>query len=330
MALVLTIVVSAAILEVGLRRLPRARPTGPAQTATRLLLALGVGLMFYPLLAGHFLGQIQVFLNAVLAVAVLFYLLGWRSLAGACFGAYCLVKPQYAVVLLWALMRRQREFALGLLGVLLAGLAVSLIRFGLYDHLQYLKVVWELSRVGEAFWLNQSVNGLVNRLLENGSVLPHPLAHSVLPPHHPVVYALTTASSIAILALALWPRRGRYRADGGELDLMVMLVATTIASPIAWNHHYGVFLPIFAAGLPWIIHLRPLGYATAPIFVLGHFAIANHLVHPPLIFTNPLLGLAASHVLFGGLIFFSLLLALQTRGWRPTTGERPRSVGFAA
>jgi len=317
-AVALTVFASVLILERGLRRSTSDRPAPPAQMAASFGLSLAVGLTFYPLLVGYFIGQIQVFLNALLAAALLSHMMGRPALAGVCFGLCCLVKPQYALVLLWSVLRRQWRFTAGLAGVLIPGLAISITRFGLADHLRYLDVVRELSRVGEAFWFNQSVNGLLNRLLENGSaLLANPRVPSEFPPYHPVVYALTVLSSVAILALALWPRRdaGRAAVGGSVLDLMVMLVAITMASPIAWNHHYGMLLPIFAAVLPGLLYGRPLGRLTVPLLAFSYFATANLLVLPEVIFRNRWVGVAGSHLFFGSLILFGLLLALRAAPW---------------
>lgn len=314
----LTVVTTTILLELGVRRLSPNQPTPPARVAITIGLSLAMGLMYYPLLVGYFIGQIQVFLNALLALAVLLSLLGRPALAGMCFGACCLVKPQYGMVLLWSMIRRQSRFTLGLLAILVPGLAISIARFGLADHLRYLDVVRELSRVGETFWFNQSVNGLLNRLLQNGSpLLASPRVPSELPPFHSLVYALTILSSVVLLAIAVWPLRGPRRPGGHSVDMMVMLAAVTMASPIAWNHHYGAFLPIFAATLPAMLYARPVGQATMPLFAVAYIAMANLLVWPPLIFRNPWLGLAGSHVLFGGVVLFSLLLALRAAELRP-------------
>lgn len=310
----LTVLASALILELGLRRLTRDRPAPPVQVAGSIVLSLGLGFTFYPLLFAHDLGQIQVFLNALLALAVVFSVLGWPTLAGMCFGACCLVKPQYGVVLLWSLVRRQWRFTAGLAGVLLPGLAISIARFGLADHLRYLDVVRELSRVGETLWFNQSVNGLVNRLLENGSALRMPSAY---PPYHPVVYALTVVTSVGILALALWTRQRDRSANGGPIDLVVMLAAATIASPIAWIHHYGAFLPIFAVVMLALLNARPLGRVTIPLLALSYVGMANLLVWPEVVFRNRWLGLVGSHLFFSSVILFGLLLVLRPKGAQP-------------
>jgi alpha-1,2-mannosyltransferase len=311
-AALLTALASAAILEVSLARLGAGRLERPSGKAIRIALAVLVGLTFYPLARAYRLGQIQVFLDALVALGLLCHLLGRPALGGALLGACCLVKPQYTVLLLWGAMRRQWRFTLGYAAVLVSGMIASIARFGLHDHLRYLEVLRAIARQGEVYWPNQSVNGLVNRLLENGD--PVEWSATAFAPFHPAIYAITLISSIAILALALVPWGARRRPFDGTIDLMAVLAASTMASPVAWEHHYGVFLPIFAALLPIAIHSRPLGRMTAPAFAASYLAMANVFNRPDLIFRNRWLGLAGSHLFFGALIVFGLLLAVRAGG----------------
>ena len=313
-AVLATLIASAAILEICLKRSLLRLPAGFGGVAGRVVLSLALGLTYYPLLKGYQLGQIQVFLNAFIAFAILLKLAGREVSSGALFGACCLVKPQYGILLAWSLSRRKWRFLSGFAAVFLAGLAVSLFRFGLDDHLAYLKVLTEISHHGETFWANQSVNGLLNRWLENGS--PTQWSSTAFAPFHPAVYAATVVSSLAILALALLPRVGTLRAETESIDLSIALAAATIASPIAWEHHYGTFLPIFGVAMPWLLHLRPLGRATAPLLAASFVAMAGVAPWPDLLFRNPWTGLAGSHLFFGGLVLFGLLLALRVESSR--------------
>jgi len=314
LAVLLTVILSTIILEICLNRLFPTQNTRSSDMAVRVLFSLVLGLTFYPLLKGYSLGQVQVFLNAFIAFAIFFRLLGWEMLSGAFFGVCCLVKPQYGIILLWSFLRRKWRFLSGFTAIGLAGLAVSVTRFGLQDHLAYLNVLSEISRHGEAYWANQSVNGLLNRWLETGS--PTHFSPTTFPPFHSVVYAATLISSFAILAIALLPRSGKRGAEADSIDLMVAIAAATIASPVAWEHHYGVFLPIFAVAMPGLLYYRPLGRATAPLFTLSYVAIAEVMLRSDLIFRNRWLGLAGSHLFFGGLVLFGLLLALRVEHCR--------------
>ena len=198
------------------------------------------------------------------------------------------------------------------------GTAAALVRFGLADHLQYLEVLRTISRSGEAYYPNQSVNGVMNRVLGNGA----PAEFSPeFAPYHPVVYFTTLVSSLLILALALRPWRLRQTAAGGHVGLLLAVVAATMASPVAWQHHYGALLPVFAAAVPDLIRFRPLGRLTGPLFACSYLAAASTIVDPnPLEFkealARPWVGLVSSHLFFGGLLLFALLLALRSAAER--------------
>jgi hypothetical protein len=315
LSMLLTVLTTAAILEVRTARLEGRE--GPALSDRRIwcgaALSLALGLTFYPLVKGYDLGQIQVFLGCLVAFALLFHVLGRTALAGAFLGACCLIKPQWGVVLVWALVRRQKRFAAAFLMVFLAGTALSLLRYGLADNLRYLDVLRAIGGTGEVFWPNQSVNGLLNRILGNGSPTEWTLNSFAAP--DPFVRIVTLLTSLALLGFALWPQGKTARAGA---DLPLALVAATIASPVAWEHHYGAFLPILAASVPDLARVRPLGRATAPVLAFSYVAMASIFLRPELLFANRAIGLLGSHVFFGGLaLYFSLVALRRTEAQAP-------------
>jgi hypothetical protein len=63
-------------------------------------------------------------------------------------------------------------------------------------------------------------------------------------------------SSILLLGLAiLWKRKQKPT----YIDLSIVILSLTLASPIAWEHHYGVTLFLFASAIPLTLRYRPLG-----------------------------------------------------------------------
>ena len=190
-------------------------------------------------------GQMQTWLNALFAVAVWCWATGRRRTVGVLLALSCAVKPQLGVFLLWGLIRRQWGLvsAFAATGVALLGVSVALYGWG--PHVEYLGMLRFLGERGEAFFPNQSVNGLLNRWLFNGDILSwkQPWVDH-FPPYDARIFWATMASSVVLLALALAPpREGPARA--GLVDFCLMGLAATMASPIAWEHHYGVALPIF-------------------------------------------------------------------------------------
>lgn len=240
-----------------------------ARHAAALTLALG----FYPLVKAYSLGQVQTWLNGLFALALWCWLTSRPALSGALVGSMCLVKPHYALFLVWGALRGRWAFALSLLATLLGGLALSLALFGLANHVDYLQVLSYMSRRGEAYYPNQSMNGLLNRLLLNGNIMDWRGASFA--PYHPVVFLGTAITSVLLILLAL-ALPGKPEERGGAADFCVLGLASTLASPIAWEHHYGILLPVYAVALPPLMRRRVLGRATIPLFALSFFLSSNY------------------------------------------------------
>jgi hypothetical protein len=182
-----------------------------------------------------------------------------------------------------------------------AALAVSLWRFGFAEHLDYLRVLSYISTRGEAFYANQSINGALNRLVFNGSNLEW--RYHEFPPMHPVVYAGTIAAFVVLGAAALWrPVRGA----GTALDLSIAALTITLTAPIAWEHHYGILLPIYAAATPLVIAGRPLGRWTAPALAASYFVAANYFQFTNR-FADTWLNPLQSYLLVAALVLWVLL-----------------------
>jgi alpha-1,2-mannosyltransferase len=261
----------AALLD---RELVRAAPPASSvERAARLALGAGFGLCFYPLLKAYTLGQMQVVVNAAFAAFLWCWASGRRGAAGALVALMAAVKPQYGLFALWGLVRGEWRFAAAAALTGCALLACSVASFGLANHLDYLSVLSHVGRHGEAYWPNQSVNGFLNRLLGNGeSAFWDPSSY---PPFHPLVYAGTLVGSLALLAAGLFAPPG-FRRRGDAVDLAGFACALTLASPLAWEHHYGVLLPIFAVALGAALEQRAKARTTWPVLALCALVASNY------------------------------------------------------
>ncbi|HRE43113.1 MAG TPA: glycosyltransferase family 87 protein [Terricaulis sp.] len=223
--------------------LGRAQPQlGETRLAAAALAGAAV-LSFYPVMMAYHLGQLQVWINMLFALACLAWVGERRALAGVLIGLICLLKPQFGLFALWALLRREWRFLAALCVTGALGLLISILLFGFKNHLEYLSVLQFLSQHGESYWANQSLNGLLHRLVGHG--VTEWVAND-FPPFDPFVYGGSLIATIAILGLALSARRGAG-PEAALMDFMLAALAFTAASPIAWEHHYGVLAPMFAA-----------------------------------------------------------------------------------
>lgn len=306
LAVLLAVALSAWVLD-------RARrgPVPPGERSLQLALVGVAGLTFYPLVFGFYLGQVQTWIDALVAGLVLAWLASRAATAGALAGIVCLFKPQLGLLVVWAVLRGQRRFAVGWLAVVAVAGGLSLLLYGFANHLDYLEVLSFLGRHGESFNHNQSVNGLVHRLLGNGNNLKW---ENAFPPFDARVYGATLASSLALLGAALFLRRREAKA-APEIDLALVVASVTLASPIAWTHHYGVFLPLFALALPRALAVGPGRAVSLSLLAASYLLVANNYRALNRLADTPW-NFAQSYVFFGGLLFVFVLYRLRAEAAR--------------
>lgn len=261
-------------------------------------------LLFFPLIYGYHIGQLQVVINALFIMACIAWVCERRAAAGVLIGLVCILKPQFGLFLIWGLLRKEWRFTIALLATGTTCLLLSVILYGFGNHLGYLEVLSFLSRHGEAFWANQSVNGLLHRIFDNGQV--EQFENNTFPPFHPAVYAGSMLATIACLALVFLIRPGQSQTSV-LLDFLLAALAFTVASPIAWEHHYGILMPIFAVLAFVLTASRP---GTFPVWLAVGLGIAFLGAAVPLeIFRQApgILNLLTFHLFFSALfVLFAL------------------------
>ena len=302
----LTAAATAALLERSLRQ-ARVTDDTRALLVARCAIVLGLTLTFYPIVKAYTLGQIQVWIDGIFALALLAWARGRTAPSGFLLGVVALIKPHFGLFLLWAALRRTWPFAIAFALTVAIGLALSVAVYGIANHLDYLRVLRVLSQNGEVYYPNQSVNGLLNRWM----VLIDPKAYDSLnfrslPPFNPFVYGGTLVASVLFLAAGLIRRAADDSAQQRVLDFCVMALCLTLASPIAWEHHFGITLPMFAIllatadrrHLPWLA----LSYVLIATFV----PVTNLLAHTA--------GNVAQSTLFAGALILLAILVAARRG----------------
>jgi hypothetical protein len=317
------------------RDLPGLKPALATPLATWLVLAaVAAGtLSFDPIMYAYEVGQIQVLIDLAVGGALLCQLKGRPRAAGAVMALAALVKPQYGLVLVWSILRREHRFSIGFLATAAPIGLISLLVFGIAEHFSYLSVIGYIGRHGELFWANQSVNGLLNRLVHDADAMTWNAR--AFAPFHPLVYAGTLASTLAFLLFGLGFRpRWTRRADAGgpaaaivrqerTLDLATMILALTLASPIAWEHHYGIAWPAMVLALVALVGLRArrsdrLVGAVAIGLGASYWLISNYLTQIFPAAGTPF-SVLQSYTFFGGLMLLATLSGLRA-GLDPDAG----------
>jgi hypothetical protein len=210
------------------------------------LFAAGATLLFYPLLRAHSLGQIQLWIDLLFSLTVIAWFLQRRFFAGLCIGVACSIKPQLGLLLLWGLLWREHSFTAGIIAALAPLLGLSLLLYGVHNHVAYLDVMSFLSQHGESYFANNSVNGILNWYLSPDDSL-HWHENSFAP-YNPLIYGGTIVASLLALALVVAPPLlAKRRAT--LTDLGAAAICSVIGSPVAWEHHYGILPPLYLVAL---------------------------------------------------------------------------------
>ena len=271
-----------------------------------------LGLLFFPLATAASYGQLQMFLAFLWTLAVYFWIRDRQELSGLCIALVCLVKPQFIVFLVWALLRRRWRFLFPMLALTSATQLLTIFLFGWHNEVEYLKVVSYLSHHGEVYYPNQSVNGLLQRLLKTADTLTWD--GGGFPAYNATVYFGTVVSSILFLATGLLlPVLRRWRDS--NLDFFFFALVTTVASPIAWEHHYSYFFPV-------IVYMMALFYVRSLALPTG-FQVSFLMLSIALPVLLPLAhsewSILLSYEFFAGLyILMSLVLLAEITPAQPT------------
>ena len=267
--------------------------------------------LFYPAICGVVLGQIQVWIDLLFTLACIAWVYDRRALAGAMIGASCAIKPQFALLLLWALVWREWIFVTGVLVVAIPIALLSVAVYGLHNNIAYLDVLSFLSRHGESYYANNSVNGIINRYLGNGNNLNW--ERFQFPPFNPVVYGGTVCASILSVAAIIAPALLR-RGKATIFDFGAATLLSVMGSPIAWEHHYGIMMPLYVFLLLSILSESASRSRRWRLVALtfSWFLSAN-LLSFTFLLADTRLNFLQANLFFGGLIQLTLLFIQAQR-----------------
>jgi len=312
--LAITVVFTLRIFTAGLQASPWRASGGVFSLDGTVLIAaaLLLALTFYPAIRAYALGQIQTWINALFTLALWCWIRGRQVASGILVGSICLLKPHFGLFLVWGALRRRWGFALALLLTAFSGICLSVFFFGWANHVDYLRVLSFMFRHGETYYSNQSINGLLNRFLFNGDSLE--FGPKSFPPYHPWVMAGTSLSSLILILTALHlPKSAGWK--GGAIDFCIVALAATMASSIAWTHHYGILLPIYAAAVPGLLENRIFGRATWIYVAVSYMLASNYfgVVHR---LAETRLNVLQSYLYVGALLLLICLHVLRAREGR--------------
>jgi hypothetical protein len=286
------------------------RGASRADRLARAAIIVVLTITFYPIVESFEDGQIQTWIDFAFAAMVWLWMKNRKAHAGAAAGLICLIKPQIGLLVIWAALRRQWGFAAAFAGVAGAGALAALALYGISQNLDFFAFLSYAGRHGESYWPNQSVNGMLHRLFSNGSATTFRVnGVTRFAPYDPWVYVGTVASSVLLIGTALLWRRGEHaRADA--LDLMVASLTFTIASPISWQDHYGILIPIYAVLLPAMLRWRVFGAASIAVLA-GSYVLTSNVYYGTTYAANTPFSPVQSYLLVGALMALISLYAVR-------------------
>jgi len=271
----------------------------------------------------------------LLGVAAGLYFLraGKPVVAGALLGVAAVLKLPLLLFGVLFVLRRNWGSALGFASVCAGSVALSLVVFGLEVNRSWLVSVKQYGREPLGAFNVQSIPAALVRLVEGPAVLLDFTPHSVGTAQRLVGLILVGLLYVAaVLACRRRIDSVRSGTDGSqtgkELEYLLVLNLAVISSPLSWSHYYALLLiPMaFFLGARFSIadvRLRRLGWLgiafTVPVVSVLHL--------PGSFLPDLYARLGISHLLFGGLILFGLLVIARRRvardGMLPPQREPP-------
>lgn len=288
-----------------------ANPVSLQERISRIWIPLVAALLYYPLLSGYYVGNIQTWLTLLIILSLLLWMHGYRAGVGACLGVVCIFKPVFIPILLWALLRRQYLVIVGFLVIMIPFGLASLIMYGFGVHWEYLDLMAFLSRRGESFG-SQSINSLLNRAIFNGPILEWDGTHSHIQ-YVPWIHYATIATTLVGIGAALIGRR-QSSPVASWIDYAIALLSLTIAAPVVYEHHVGFTVILFMVAV--LMLCQESSISRPMLWLLGiSYALVAFRFDIINAWANTHFNFLLSHRLFGSLILLVILYRLRAR-WR--------------
>jgi alpha-1,2-mannosyltransferase len=231
-----------------------------------LLLAIN----FHPTYRSFACGQVGLVMLLLTAGALWALERDRDLLAGSAVALAAAIKLTPAILIVYFLaVRRYRAAAAAVLaGLVLLGLSVA--GAGWENHVIFVRDQLPVLSRGAATFANQSLTGFLARIGTGATMnafefLDGPSWLNVA----------GRAGGTAILVLSLWlARRISATREGGARGFGLVVMASLLASPITWEHHYVLALVPLAVLLTQILDLDGIGGWAAPAFVAAYVLLA--------------------------------------------------------
>ncbi len=231
------------------------------QTKKQYVLAIIILAAFFPLRWAVTCVNVQSFINLFLIVLVLLYATRHNLLAGIMFGLAACLKPYLALLILFAMFRKEWRFVISAVATACLLITASIFVLGISPWKTYFFDLLPTVATGYGYFPNQSVNGIVHRWLGHSIEM-------VVAAESTIVTVASRIAMVFFISLSIWPRlikQDKQLQNGTSLessnhkhglipynvllrgtDIAIAILAVTLASPIVWDHYYGWCIILFA------------------------------------------------------------------------------------
>jgi hypothetical protein len=256
------------------------------ETKLKWLLVTALTLLaFYPIRWMLTCVQVQSLITALLVIAIVFYAQSRSFIAGLLIGIAACLKPHLAILAVFACFRKDWQLLLAMLISPLIVIATSLYFSGLAPWIEYLSEIMPIMSTGYAFYPNQSVNGIVHRWLGHDPVF-------TFGPGTAIISFATNLNAIIFTLIAVCPRilTRRYKQTVAQAtspisvqffsritDIGIALLAVTLASPIAWEHHFTWTIVLFSACTVIAMNISQLG-KYLPVLAISYVLMGTYFL----------------------------------------------------
>lgn len=200
--------------------------------------------LFLPTRASLGLGQSDITIFFPMVVAFWAFSRDHDLVGGIALGVAILTKIAPAVFLVYWLWKREWRVLIYALATSILIILISLPFVGIDLWIRFVTQIFPALSTGTAYAQNQSLPGLINRLM----LEPRFAAGLQSAPNVPAIRAVSTAAELILVGLAMLVtggRRGSRNSLRFALEFSVWLIVLLIISPIAWDHYFTwLLLPI--------------------------------------------------------------------------------------
>ncbi len=204
----------------------------------RLAVIISLNLFSFPLLYALKLGQTSLLVYLAICLIYCLFTSGRDALAGTVLGLITALKFSPLFFVAYFLYRKKYRLVLSAAATVLALLALSIALYGLTLHKLYWSYLGTLSGMGIAAWSNQSINALLLRVFNAGSIyIFHPI--KLAGPDMLLQYAITLAV-IGTLYLFFRHRSDVQGTAERPLEFSALILCFLIVPAISWLHYFTV------------------------------------------------------------------------------------------